>query len=53
VAGLGNPVHIERADGLADLADQQVGGPEVAGREEAEASTLRSWLTTTGLLLYP
>src|SRR5713226_917448 len=28
MAGLRNPMHVERADGLADLADQQVGGPE-------------------------
>src|SRR5258708_556462 len=28
VAGLGNPVHVERADGLADLADQESGGAE-------------------------
>src|SRR2546426_11365918 len=28
VAGLGNPVHVEYADGLADLADQELGGAE-------------------------
>src|SRR5713101_2709092 len=28
VAGPGNPVHVERAHGLADLANQQICGPE-------------------------
>src|SRR3989442_3997821 len=28
VPGPGDPVHVERADGLADLADQQMGGPK-------------------------
>src|SRR4030095_13355866 len=29
VPGAGNPMHVERADGLADLADQEGGGPEL------------------------
>src|SRR6266403_3247465 len=28
VAGLGNPVNVEHADGVADLADQELGGAE-------------------------
>src|SRR5205823_2017818 len=28
VAGARNPVHVERADRLTDLADQEIGGPE-------------------------
>src|SRR5439155_151231 len=28
VAGLGNPVHVEHADGAANLADQELGGAE-------------------------
>src|SRR2546421_8177507 len=45
VAGLGNSVHVERADGLADLADQETGGAErgiVALAPEQADATLQS-----------